>query len=227
MKRRVVQIFSLLFFNSYYLSFLKFIPCPVLNCYACPLAIFACPIGTIQFFIIIGSFPFLTIGLLGIIGSISGKAVCGWLCPFGFFQDLLYKIRSRKFKIPEKLGYLKFLILILLVIAIPFFTKDFWFCKLCPAGTLEAGIPLAIFNSGIREMIGLFFWLKITIFLLIIILIIYCQRGFCKIFCPLGAIFSLFNRLSLLKPKAKGCPIKICKNPDSLDCIRCLDCIKK
>jgi len=73
--------------------------------------------------------------------------------------------------------YLLLLIfLFLLVIAVPFFTKEYWFCKLCPVGTLEAGIPLVISNSGIREMIGFFFWLKIAILLFILILIIYCME---------------------------------------------------
>ncbi|MEW6188622.1 MAG: 4Fe-4S binding protein, partial [Actinomycetota bacterium] len=136
--RRKYQIFSSIFSNAYFLSFLKFFPCPYLNCYACPLASFACPIGTIQHFAIIRSIPFLTIGILGMVGVLVGRMTCGWLCPFGFLQDLLARIPVPKLGIPDGLTYFRFLVLIFLVILIPLWVGEPWFSKLCPMGALQA-----------------------------------------------------------------------------------------
>ena len=120
---------------------------PGLNCYSCPGAIGSCPIGSLQ--AVIGSNKFsisyYVIGIIILIGALFGRLVCGLLCPFGFVQDLLYKIPTPKFKIPAKvdrvLRYMKYLILLTFVILLPMFLVDAfgngapYFCKLiCPAG---------------------------------------------------------------------------------------------
>ena len=67
---------------------------PGLNCYSCPGALGSCPIGSLQ--ATLGSrdykFAFYVVGFLMIVGALVGRFVCGWLCPFGLIQDLLYKI---------------------------------------------------------------------------------------------------------------------------------------
>ncbi len=238
--RRVkYQLFFLLFANAYFLSFLKFIPCPILNCYACPLATFACPIGTIQYFIASGVFPFITIGILGLVGVFVGRMTCGWLCPFGFLQDVLAKITRKKYSIPEWLTYTRFVALVVLVIWLPLVLHENWFCKLCPAGTLEAGIPLVAMNSDIRAQVSVLFVVKLIILVGFLIWMIFSKRPFCRVVCPLGAILSLFNPLSLYRIKVSEkkkkyevcqrlCPVdlNIYENPDSIHCIRALDCIK-
>ena len=77
---------------------------------------------------------------------------------------------------------------------------DPFFCKyLCPQGVLEGAIPLSLAHSGIRAALGHLFTFKFTILVLIIILSILFYRPFCKWICPLGAVYSLFNRVSFLK----------------------------
>lgn len=250
-KRLYVQIAAVIVTNSYFLApYLKYLPCPSLNCYACPAASFACPIGTLQHFVIIGAFPFLLLGILFLFGGLAGRWACGYLCPFGLFQDLLAKIRRAKLEMPTWLGWGRYVSLIGVAILIPAVTKEPWFSKLCPAGTLEAGIPIvgwAFFKtkalgqySTILGMTGWLFWVKIVLLVGTIAAAIYIKRPFCRFICPLGAIFGLFNRVSLLQIKVnhhaphlpadcrKLCPvdIDIRKDPVSAKCIRCMQCTK-
>jgi hypothetical protein len=137
----ISQSASLVFLNVYLLR-LRSICIPALNCHSCPAAVFACPIGVLVNFAALRVFPFVAIGILGFVGSITGRLACGWLCPFGFIQDGLYKIPSKKFGIPRRLGYTKYVALLLMVAFIPFFFPEslLVFCRVCPAGTLESAI---------------------------------------------------------------------------------------
>lgn len=217
---------------------------PVLNCYSCPLARFACPVGSFQHFIAIRQIPYYVLGMLGLIGVFIGRVPCGWLCPFGFLQDILYKIPSFKFRLHKNFGYLKYGVLFGGALIAVYLTQVPWFCKLCPAGTLEAGIPLILWGEigeSLKGLLGWHFYLKISILLSIILLMVFTRRPFCRMLCPLGAVLGMFNRISLLrfyvdKERCKGegcdicynvCPmeIKIYNNPHSFDCIRCTKCI--
>lgn len=233
------QSISLIIINSYFLApWGKYIPVPVFNCYSCPLASFACPIGTLQHFIVLHKFPFFTLGILFLAGILLGRFFCGWLCPFGFIQDLLYKIPTKKLVIENRFAtFIRWSIFIILVIIIPYITLEPWFCKLCPAGTLEAGIPQILLHPPLRSLIGFLFAIKIFILAIFIISSIFISRPFCRFVCPLGTILSVFNKISfyqlevkptcsqcgLCKPK---CPvnIEVYEDPNSTHCIRCHEC---
>jgi len=234
-----VQIFFLILANSLFLKPLMLIPFPIMNCYSCPLAVFSCPIGTLQYLIGIGTVPFYTAGVLGSVGSLLGRFTCGWACPFGLIQDLLYKIKIPFFKkrdIPERYGIIKYIFLGI-VLLVPVFMAIPFFCMICPVGTLEAGIPTVLL---LDLNIDLFFWLKIGILIAIVLMMFIFSRPFCKLFCPLGAILGLFNRISGVRLRVddcctkcgrceKVCPmnIKVYERPNSSDCIRCLKCAKE
>jgi len=261
--RRIVQILSLLLINPYfpglssggiYQGKLKYVCVPVLNCYSCPLAVFACPIGALQSFLAymkanlsLGLYQsgLYVLGFLGIVGAIFGRATCGWICPFGLLQDWAYKLKTPKFRVPRLLRYVKYAALALTVFILPALLLDefgcgqVWFCKwICPAGTLEAGIPLVSLNASYREAIGIQFWLKISILIGFLIWMIFSRRPFCQTLCPLGAIFSLFNRISLLRLSIdeevcircdncyRVCPmdLRIYEDVNDPNCIRCLRC---
>ena len=249
--RRICQVLCAALTNSYlytlvsrtiYLGRLKGFCVPALNCYACPLAVFACPIGTIQHFVAHGAYhiTLYTVGILGITGALVGRMACGWGCPFGLLQDLTFKIRSRKFSLPGWLTYGKYAALAILVIIIPLITRQPWFCKLCPAGTLEAGIPLVLTDADLRTQAGWLFAVKVVILLGFLIWMMSSKRPFCRFVCPLGAIWSPFNRVSSLRLSVdlttctecdacrEVCPVDICiyEDPDSSRCIRCMECIK-
>lgn len=248
--------------NSYLIGFaqgkiykgkLKNLCVPGLNCYSCPGALGSCPIGSLQ--AVIGSwnfkFAFYVAGFLVFVGALIGRFVCGWLCPFGLIQDLLHKIpfpkKIKTFRGDKLLRKLKYVIFAVFVILMPLYLVDImgqgapYFCKLiCPAGTLEGGLPLVLLNKSMRSAIGwLYAWknvvLAVTIFLSILI-----YRPFCKYICPLGAIYSVFNNISVFqyqvdKSKCTNCNAcaNVCKmqidpskTPNHPECIRCGQCKK-
>lgn len=261
-RRHVFQAVWALLTNSYIAGFvsgkiykgkLKNLCVPGLNCYSCPGALGSCPIGSLQ--AVIGDrkykFAFYVAGFLMFVGALMGRFVCGWLCPFGLVQDLLHKIpfpkKIKTFRGDKLLRKLKYVILAVFVILMPLFLVDVigqgspYFCKLiCPAGTLEGGIPLVLLNKSLSSAIGwLYTWknviLGVTVFLSILI-----YRPFCKYVCPLGAIYSVFNHISVFKYRVDkdkcthcGACSKVCKmqidpskTPNNLECIRCGQCKK-
>jgi len=261
--RRRIQIIWLFLTNGYWLflgknklytGILKGICAPGLNCYSCPAATLGCPIGGIQSFLSTirpnwrNSFHLLgmyIIGTLTLVGSLIGRMPCGWACPFGLFQEILYKIPSPKFKLSKPWLYLKYGVLAFFVFLLPLVVVDKlgygqnWFCRyLCPAGTLEAGLPLLALMPGLRQQIGWLFFHKLTILIVFLWLMIFYKRPFCRLLCPLGALYGIFNKISLFKLNVdkdkcilcnlcyKHCPmdIKIYEGANQLECIRCLDC---
>lgn len=225
---------------------------PGLNCYSCPGALGSCPIGSLQ--AVIGSikynFSFYVVGFMSLMGVILGRFICGWLCPFGFIQDLLYKIPFPKIKVNKRINnylkYLKYIILVVFVILLPMFLvndvgmSDPYFCKyICPAGTLEGGIPLVLMNESLKATVGFLFKWKVTILVITVLLSIIIYRPFCRYICPLGAFYSLFNPISFYKLKVdrdkctmcKACSrkckmnIEVYKKPNSMECIRCGECV--
>lgn len=224
---------------------------PGLNCYSCPGALGSCPIGSLQAVLDSSKFTFscYVFGFLMIFGSLLGRVVCGWLCPFGFVQDMVYKIPgvSKEKNLPghKILRFLPYFILVVFVILLPSLVVDImgtgspWFCEyICPSGTLLAGVPLVLMNGSLRMTAGLRFVWKVAILIILLLLSIKIYRPFCKYLCPLGAIYGVMNPVSFyrfkidkkqcIKCKAcqKVCPIniKVYKHPNSAECIRCGAC---
>ena len=224
---------------------------PGLNCYSCPAASGACPIGAFQ--AVVGSskfsFSYYITGFLILLGVLLGRFICGFLCPFGWFQELLHKIPTKKLstKRLKPLTYLKYAVLLVMVFLLPAFLVndvgmgDPFFCKyLCPQGVLEGAIPLSLANSGIRAALGKLFTWKFSILLSVIVLSVLFYRPFCKWLCPLGAFYALFNRVSLFQMKvdknkcvscgkcARACKmdVDVTKTPNHTECIRCGMCIR-
>ncbi len=254
-----IQLGATLISNPFFLNFvqgkifrgkLKGVCVPGLNCYSCPAAAASCPIGAIQ--AVIGSskfqFAYYVVGLLLFIGVLLGRVVCGFLCPFGWLQELLHKIPSKKFSTKKLhiLTYLKYVILLLFVIVLPMTLVnevgmgDPFFCKyICPAGILEGGIPLSLADPGIRASLGALFTWKSCILLGVVVLSVFFYRPFCKWLCPLGAFYGLCNKISMYrlevdadKCTACGACSRACKmdvdvfrTPNHAECIRCGDCM--
>ncbi len=255
-KRKLIQIAAFGFTNSHIGNFVrgklytgkwKQFCNPGLNCYSCPAATLACPIGALQ--AVNGSmqynFSFYIVGFLLAVGVLFGRLICGWICPFGLIQELIYKIPSPKYKLPKIFTYFKYAILIVFVILLPIVVTDFMgmgqpaFCQyICPAGTLSGGIPMIATHSELRATTGFLFGLKITILFITIIACIFLFRFFCKTLCPLGAIYGLLNKISIYhlevdKKACIGCSkcARACKmdvdpvvNLNSAECIRCGAC---
>ncbi|SHF50698.1 4Fe-4S binding domain-containing protein [Desulforamulus putei DSM 12395] len=252
--RSVVQTLSTLGFNSYLPGFLngtiyrgplKAICLPSLNCYSCPGAVGSCPIGSLQAMAagLAYHFSFYVFGLLMVFGVTLGRLSCGWLCPFGFLQDLLYRLPTPKFSLPNWCTKIKYVLLsgVLLIPLIPTSTGIgvLYFCQwLCPAGTLEAAIPLYFSFPPIRTAIGALFGWRILWLLAILLFVSLIYRGFCRTLCPLGAFYSFFNRYCFFRihlyPNkcnqcgrcSAACPMElpVTAEPNHPECIRCLKC---
>ena len=72
----------------------KLLCVPGMNCYSCPGALGSCPIGSLQATLNAREYriSLYAAGLLVVFGTLLGRFVCGFLCPFGLVQDLLFKI---------------------------------------------------------------------------------------------------------------------------------------
>lgn len=261
MIRLIIQAATFALTNGYikgwlsgkiYKGKLKNICVPGLNCYSCPGAVGACPVGSLQAVLSSGRYKvsLYVLGFIGLFGLFFGRLICGFACPFGLVQDLLYKIPfPKKYKNiygHRILKYLRYIILLVFVIVLPITVLNVagvgqpWFCEyICPSGTLFGGIPLVLFNESLRTTIGWRFWLKISILVACIMASIITYRPFCKYVCPLGAMYGLLNPISLFRLKIdeekcikcgeckKACnmDIKVWEKPNSTECIRCGKCV--
>lgn len=225
---------------------------PGLNCYSCPGALGACPLGSLQAVLSDARYKlsFYVSGFFLVIGAALGRFVCGWLCPFGLVQELLHKIPAPKIsRLPGEKWWrmLKYVFLLLFVIGLPLLLVDgfgygeAWFCKyICPSGTLSGGIPMLALNAPLRDAAGPLFAWKAVVLLVIVLASLFIFRPFCRYFCPLGAIYGLFNPISLYRfkidrDKCVSCGacqqncrmgIDVLKTPNTPECIRCGDCLR-
>lgn len=252
-KRRLIQLYAALLTNANIKGFFsgkiytgdtKNLCAPGLNCYSCPGAVGACPLGALQDSLAQSgkTAPFYIIGILFLFGLMFARFICGFLCPFGLIQELLYKIRTpklRKSRFTRILSYFKY-VLLAIVIAIPIIYAGIpSFCKyICPAGTVEGAVSLLanINNSDFYGMLAYLFTWKFCVLVVVVVACIFIYRFFCRFICPLGAIYSLFNRISLIGVKLdkekcidcglciQGCKMDI-KHVGDHECIQCGECI--
>ena len=262
-KRRIIQVYVALLYNANLKGYIKGdiykgkakLACvPGMNCYSCPGAVGACPVGSLQnaFFQSGTRLPFYIFGIIGLYGLIFARTVCGFLCPVGLGQELLHKVPSPKIKkgrVTRLLSYLKYLVLVVLVIAIPFLyglqgTAVPGFCKyICPAGTFGGGLGLLLNplnQSGSRNKLTALNWVftwKFALLCAILVLCVFLYRPFCRFLCPLGAIYGFFNKIAFLGVKVDkikctdcGLCVKHCemdvKHVGDHECIHCGKCIK-
>jgi len=253
--RRATQFAWLLLCNSFlsvffrhkiYTGPLKCSCVPFLYCHACPSATFSCPMGTLQHYVAIRKIPFFLAGHMSLIGLMIGRTTCGWFCPFGLIQDLLARLSPKKFELPRFFAKFPYLVLAVLVLFLPYLTGEHWYSKLCPFGTIVAGIPWVTWNPINPETnehtvapgsVGILFAIKMMILVGFLGLFTVVKRPFCRYVCPMGLFFSWFNGLSLVQLRVsencthcgackKSCPVdlKVYEEPNSPACIRCLNC---
>ena len=259
-KRRLVQLYSALLYNAHVRGFIegeiytgnaKYTCVPGFNCYSCPGAIGACPLGSLQN--ALGSLDhtagWYMMGILLLFGITLGRTICGWICPLGLLQELLHKIptpKLRKNSITRALSYLKYVILLVFAVGLPLWYGLKYdiplpgFCKyICPAGTFEGAISLlsAPSNRGLFGQLGILFTRKFIVLLVISLACVFCYRSFCRFICPLGAIYSLFNRFCIVGVRVDeskcthcgmctarcGMDVRHVGDHECIHCARCMD----
>ncbi|MDD3269284.1 MAG: 4Fe-4S binding protein [Syntrophomonadaceae bacterium] len=258
-RRRAIQFITAIGINSYFIGFiqgniykgnLKNICLPGLNCSSCPGALVSCPLALLQTGIAgIPSSPYtyLALGFLVLTGVALGRFACGWFCPFGLIQELIFKIPATKVNGLEKfqrIEYLKYVILIIFVISLPalgFFGSSTAFCRyLCPVEVLEANFPLMMAKPSLLSTVGFLFKWKLFLLAAVLLISVFICKPFCRYICPLGAIYSLFNRISLYRfqvdlEKCTGCShcqtkcpmdIPVYEEPNHRECMRCNECLQ-
>ena len=173
------------------------------------------------------TFLFLCL-IIPILIILFGNIYCGYICPFGAFQELLYNIIHfvlRKLGLTKQEGNLnreiwrfgssiKYIILFILVII---------FVSLQNKNIAEETDILQYIFSFIYPPERILFF----IIAIIIISMVY-KRFWCRVLCPPGAFLSLFNAIRIIrKPKLNiqisNCDLGIYSKKD-IDCICCDNC---
>ncbi len=257
-KRRLIQVYAALLFNAnlkgyisgrIYTGKTKYACVPGMNCYSCPGAVGSCPLGSLQNALASSgnTAPYYVIGILALFGLILGRTICGYLCPVGLGQELLYKLHTpklKKNKFTRILSYLKYVLLIGFVIIIPILYGQQGiavpgFCKyVCPAGTFGGGLGLLLNpnNQDYLDMLGPIFTWKFSLLMVIMAACVFCYRAFCRFLCPLGAIYGFFNRFAFIGVHVDddnctdcGMCVSHCKmdikHVGDHECINCGECI--
>ena len=262
-RRKIMQLYFALLFNCNIQGFFtgkiyanknpvtstKQFCAPGINCYSCPGAVAACPLGSLQ-----GSYSadrstlFYVCGTLLLYAILFGRMICGWLCPFGLIQELLYKIKSPKLKknpVTRVLSFFKYVVLVFFAGIVPIAyalrnTPMPTFCKyICLAGTIEGGLLLLANKANENvffPMLGYLFTWKFMLMVSIVVGSVFIFRLFCRFICPLGALYGLFNKISFFgvkvdEEKCTHCNLCIAhckcdiKHVGDQECISCGECI--
>lgn len=217
-RRRIIQLYAALLTNANLKGFAtgriyagegavsKYMCVPGLNCYSCPGAVRACPLGSLQNALASSNTrtPVYILGILALFGVLLGRTICGFLCPFGLVQDLLHKIPTPKLK---KNRVTRVLVVLVVLVSLAYMLRDLpvpGFCKyICPAGTLGGAISLLLHpdNNELFGMLGPLFTWKLALPVSFLVSWVFIYRTFCRFFCPLGAIYGFFNKIALLGVK--------------------------
>ena len=258
LKRLISQFFFFFIANLGAFRFKTGFCYPFFYCNACPASTSACPLRSLElsvfdaykkpgnFNLKLLLYPLL---ILGTIGILSGRAVCGWACPIGLLQRGTGKVaRFLKRKIPffRKIGqnsierylrYTKYVVLIGLIFLTSIFI-GFVFTDICPVGMLTGTFAILTLQPGVYVPSS-YFYIALVVFILFLILILLVERGWCKYFCPIGAILAPFNKVSFVyvdvdKKNCKHCNICSDVCPMGIDvpnmnrdpeCILCGKCV--
>ncbi|NLH20129.1 MAG: 4Fe-4S binding protein [Thermotogaceae bacterium] len=208
---------------------MSFFVFPGLNCYAFPWGCTACPMGTLQNFLVFRYIPFFPVASLSLVGLLAGRGWCGWFCPFGTFQDVIGRVKR-----PGSLPWVKYVVLAV-ALALAYTFKDPLFCKICPAGTLEGTLPNILIGIATFNPASI---LHIVVFLVVVGFTLWMSRFWCRFLCPVGAILGLFNRVTPLQIDynvnlcvgcdrcSEACPqgLDVPLQVNGTDCIKCGEC---
>ncbi len=101
--RFLVQLFSLVAVNALAITLIypsiKIQPIPfalpILASINSPYTAIYSSLDLLQLELSQPEFPWIVIGSILLIGAIVGKALCGWICPIGFIQDIITTLKNK------------------------------------------------------------------------------------------------------------------------------------
>jgi ferredoxin-type protein NapH len=191
---------------------------------------------------------------------IFGRAFCGWVCPMDFLYEMVDKVRVRRQKtevrsqnsearsqkkilnISPKIGYVIIGVLlgVSALISIPFFTN--YISHLTNFFRALTGSVFMALNLPVEPVVVAY---SLSVIAVLLVLEYIYPRLWCRVLCPVGKTYGLFNKVSLLKLKfVEGecgecglCDqmcymnVKIAKNIDrqglrDTNCIYCGRCVE-
>ena len=226
--RQVVQLGALVLTGEWFVTGALRCPygVPFMSCTSCPMQV--CPGSWLQ--------PWV-IGFLAVSGLVAGRVFCGWACPMGTLQDLLGRFpkwraltRPRFGAIDGWLKALKYPMLLLVVLG--FFVANARF-----------GFPIRAdsnFSLNAIQMAWLtydpFSKARVVALVSAVVLALVLTRMWCRYLCPLGALLSISNWVSLIRLRRAASRCKECgqfprecrthTTPGEADCVVCGDCIE-
>jgi polyferredoxin len=228
--RRAVQLASLITLNILILNYTPlglrpsrfYLPIPVLVGISSDISATPGLLDVLQVTLSNSMVPLSAIAATLIIGSILGRALCGWVCPIGFIQDLASTLRGKAVKVGratdssgKKMKYI-ILLAVMGVVGVVGLARsrgvgssyieamgamaDGPFIPFSPDNILFGQIPRMIVEGKIplsRDYIGLFM-VQGVILLLLFWGGASVARFWCRYLCPLGGLMSAFARFSLI-----------------------------
>jgi len=75
---------------------------PVLVSMASPLSLVYGAFDLLQIMLSKPELPLIAIASIMIVGALFGRLFCGWVCPMGFIQDLLSKLKTKTIKVSSR-----------------------------------------------------------------------------------------------------------------------------
>jgi polyferredoxin len=214
------------------------------------------------------------LGVLVLICIIVGRALCGWACPIGFTQDLIDKGRNKLKVNPVepsskrhtrmtaiRFGILFFVTLIALSIGLslivdetagetyrsqwPAMAQTAPICVGCPVPVIRY-FAVDIIQNQKPNLADPTSYLQISVFFLFFIGAFATPRFWCRYLCPVGALSSGFNKVSMMsiilnRSKCTRCDVCTDICPTRVEsikekaksgkvgdtgCIYCLKCVK-
>jgi len=198
--RRIVQFATLpVAYAGFIIPGVLHLVWPSIHCYACPLSVWICPIGALQNFVKLGRFPFFAMGTMMAAGAGFGRAVCGWICPFGLLNDLLAGMNRFR----TRLGVIELLLSLFAGL----------FMVSAAAVNLRAGVALAIAFFFALFLIRRFYLFKYLFLAAMLAAAIVCAD---TIFCKVCAVATFeasipyaFNPASPIPVNLLGAPFMI------------------
>ena len=179
----------------------------------------------------------IALGFFLVLAIVGNKLVCGWACPFGALQELLYSLpilkRVKRWKVP------------------------FWTSNAIRAGLFVVMLLLLFGVVGGREGFVVYHFINpfnlfnldfeaLSILITVVAalaLALFVYRPFCQLICPFGFIAWLAERVSLMRVRIKrescdrcgacirACPLQAAQHKvegklfgaDCYSCARCLN----